>query len=239
MEYTAQAFTEALAEYARPERARHAQRFFKTGKGEYGEGDVFIGVRVPEIRLVCNQFFLLPLAETAKLLESSIHEHRLAGVIILVKQYRKADQDRQQSIFDLYLAQLYKGNINNWDIIDASCHQIVGQHLLDAESTQLLVRLARSDSLWQRRVAIVSTFAFIRLGQSGPTIEVARLLLYDQEDLIHKATGWMLREMGKRVSLEDLREFLQEHVTQMPRTMLRYAIERLPDSERQEWLHAR
>lgn len=216
----------ALEAHASPQDAVFLQRFFKTGPGQYGEGDVFIGVRVPMTRQVCKQFKDLSLGEVQKLLDSTVHEHRLAGLILLADTYGKATADRQQAIYDLYLKNLYAGRINNWDLVDASAEFVVGPHLRD-KPRQILLELARSESIWQRRVAIIATFYFIKQGDASVTLQIAEELLHDQHDLIQKAVGWMLREAGKRIDEKILTDFLHEHYREMPRTMLRYAIERL------------
>jgi 3-methyladenine DNA glycosylase AlkD len=223
---------DALQAHARSdEDAAILERFFKTGVGEYGEGDVFIGVRVPDVRAVCKQFKDLPLTQVQKLLDSKVHEHRLAAVILLSNAYQKASVDERQKIFDMYLKNVYANRVNNWDLIDSSAHFIVGEHLRD-RPRDLLFSLAKSDNLWQRRVAIISTFAFIKQGDPSTTLAIAEVLLYDRHDLIQKAVGWMLREMGKRVGEQLLVSFLEQHYKTMPRTMLRYAIERLTPEQR-------
>lgn len=208
------------------------QRFFKTGPGEYGEGDVFIGVRVPATRSVVRRFRGLPPAgldydEIDELLDSPVHEHRLAGALLLVARYPK-DPD---TVFDRYLAAVRRGRINNWDLVDSSSEFIVGEHLWDRDRG-LLDELAASGSLWQRRVAVLATFAFIKRGDPSTTFALAERLLTDREDLMHKAVGWMLREVGKRVSREQLAGFLDAHAAAMPRTMLSYATEHLDPAER-------
>lgn len=202
------------------------QRFFKSGKGQYGEGDVFIGVSVPDTRKVAKQFVNLSFGEIQQLLNSEVHEHRLAGVLILAYQYPKADEETKQNIFDFYLYNVRKGTVNNWDLVDVTTPNIIGEHLLD-KPRDVLYKLAESKDLWQRRVAIMATFAFIKKGDPVTTIEIAEKLLHDKHDLIHKAVGWMLREMGKRVDEKLLTDFLDKHAYEMPRTMLRYSIEKL------------
>lgn len=220
-----------LAKVASDEYARSLARFFQTGPGGYGEGDVFIGVRVPDNRKVCRAYRSLPLAEVQKLLKSQIHEHRLAAVIIMNEQFRRADQTGRQTIYEHYMPALHDGYINNWDIVDTSAGHIVGEYLRDTDRSEL-VRLARSKNLWGRRVAVIATSAYIGTGDGSTTLELARLLLGDKEDLIHKAVGWMLREVGKRVDEALLTGFLDEYASQMPRTMLRYACERLSRAQR-------
>jgi len=227
----------ALRQSASPERAANVARFFKTGKGQYSEGDVFIGPTVPEQRLVARQFRDLPLAESDKLLTSRIHEERLTALLILVHQFTNAiDDGLRERIYRLYLKRLPL--INNWDLVDSSAEYIVGGWLADKDRT-VLDRFARSKHLWTRRVAMLATFQYIKEGSADDALRIAALLLDDPHDLIHKAVGWMLREVGKRVSPAQLRAFLKAHVTAMPRTALRYAIERFPASERAKWLAIR
>jgi 3-methyladenine DNA glycosylase AlkD len=225
-----------LKSYAKPSKAHDLQRFFKTGPGEYGEGDVFIGVVVPDTRKVARAYSDLPFAELEKLLESDIHESRLCALIILTLQFKSTkDSKAQKKIFDFYVQQLKRGHINNWDLVDVSA-PIIGAYLIETPNPYpLLIKLAKSKSLWQRRVAIIFTFAFIRAGELDATIEIAALLLKDEHDLIHKAVGWMLREAGKRDGLV-LRRFLSDYSKEMPRTALRYAIEKMPERERKKWL---
>jgi 3-methyladenine DNA glycosylase AlkD len=226
---TASDVREALAEHADPHDADHLQRFFKTGPGQYGEGDVFIGIRVPATRSVVKHFRELPLDEVDLLLDDPVHEHRLAAVLILVAQYPK-DPD---AVFGTYLAAVGRGRVNNWDLVDASAEHIVGPHVrLGRVSRTLLDELAGSPDLWERRVAVLATFDFLKHGDAGPTVRLAEGLLTDRHDLIHKAVGWMLREAGKRVSREVLTGFLDVHAAAMPRTMLSYATEHLEPEER-------
>ncbi len=217
----------ALSEVADPADAAFLQRFFKTGPGQYGEGDVFIGVRVPATRGVVRRFRELPpqgldYDELDELLDSPVHEHRLAGALLLVARYKKDPQ----GVFERYLAAVRRGRINNWDLVDASSEFIVGEHLADRDRA-LLDELAASGSLWERRVAVLATFQFIKNGDPSTTFALAERLLTDREDLMHKAVGWMLREVGKRVSREQLTGFLDAHAAAMPRTMLSYATEHL------------
>ncbi len=221
----------ALEEYANVDDAVFLQRFFKTSKGQYGEGDIFIGVRVPKTRLVCKTFKSLPVSEIQILLDSPVHEHRLAGLIIMTLQYPGASESGKKQLYDLYVANVYKGRINNWDLVDASAERIIGPYLT-GKPKDILFELARSDDIWQRRVAILSTFAYIKRGEPGVTLELAEVLLHDTHDLIQKAVGWMLREVGKRVEESILTDFLDKHAAVMPRTMLRYAIERLNVDQR-------
>lgn len=230
---TAKHVRAALAAAGDPARAISSARFFKTGKGQYGEGDRFLGVTVPGQRLIARAHRGLPLAEIAALLASGLHEERLTALLILVDTYERGDDATKRSCFDFYLENL--GRVNNWDLVDSSAHLIVGDHLLKRDR-RLLRTLARSAKLWERRVAMIATLAFIRAGESKDAFEIATLLLDDEEDLMHKAVGWMLREVGKHVAEEPLRAFLKEHAAAMPRTALRYAIERFPAEERALWL---
>ena len=208
------------------------QRFFKTGPGEYGEGDRFLGVRVPAIRKLARECDALGAKELRDLLKSTFHEERLLALVILVRRFSGGTEGERQRIYRFYLA--HTRCINNWDLVDLSAEHIVGAYLMD-KSRQPLHDLAVSSFLWERRMAIVSTFHFIRRGDFDATLQVARMLLDDKEDLIHKATGWMLREVGKR-DLKVEKQFLKEHYRMMPRTMLRYAIEKLAERRRQQYL---
>ena len=220
----------ALAQFGSPERAAGVARFFKSGKGEYGEGDVFIGCSVPECRLVAREFRALPLVEIEKLMTSRIHEERAVGLFILVAQFERSP-DRK--IFDLYRKRM--AFVNNWDLVDMSAPNIVGGWLAD-KPRSLLDTLAKSKVLWYRRIAMVATFYFIRRGESKDATRIAEALVNDEHDLIHKAVGWMLREVGKRASANALDAFLRRHAATMPRTMLRYAIERLTPAEKEKWM---
>jgi 3-methyladenine DNA glycosylase AlkD len=228
--------TKAIQSLASPTQARHLQRFFKSSKGEYGYGDVFLGVTVPQIRKIANEYKDLTLPQIDKLMASKFHEVRFCGLVILTLQFKSSSESIvHKKIFDFYLKQVKAERVNNWDLVDVSA-PIIGQYLIGlGSSNQLLLKLASSKSLWQRRVAIVFTFAFIRVAIPQPTLLVAKELLRDEQDLIHKATGWMLREMGKRNPIE-LRRFLEKNVSVMPRTMLRYAIEKFSETERKKWL---
>jgi 3-methyladenine DNA glycosylase AlkD len=227
---------EELKGYGKKSRVSDLARFYKTGPGEYGEGDVFLGGSVPQTRSVAKKHQNLQLTEIQKLFNSPFHEARLCAAIILNIQFKaaKKTQDRKK-IFDFYLKQVRAERINNWDIVDVSAPWM-GVYLTEIEDPMpQLIKLSKSKSLWQRRVSIILTFALIRAGDLEPTITISESLLKDDEDLIHKAVGWMLRELGKR-DVMLLRGFLKQHSHQMPRTMLRYAIERLPESERKRWL---
>lgn len=223
-----------LEKRANPGDAEFLGRFFKTGEGQYGAGDVFIGVRVPDTRQVAKRFKDLTPAELETLLDSPIHEMRLCAVIIMAEQAKHADAAQHQALLDLYIRR--SDRINNWDIVDSSCNYIVGAYILKhPETLRLLRQLAVSDNIWERRIAMVSTGILIRAGQLDPTFEIAELLLSDKHDLMHKAVGWMLREAGKK-DAERLRQFLTTHIARMPRTALRYAIERFDPEERTYFL---
>lgn len=201
------------------------QRFFKTGPGQYSEGDIFIGLRVPITRLLIKGYEFLELSEIQKLLSSKIHEHRLAALLILVKKFSGADEALRKKIYELYLKN--SKNINNWDLVDSSAEHIVGGYLAD-KSKAILKKLAKSKLLWERRIAVLATFHYIKKGRAQENFVIAQMLLKDEHDLIHKAVGWMLREIGKRCSRPMEETFLKKHYKMMPRTMLRYAIEHFP-----------
>lgn len=224
--------TEKLHALASPEVAASSARFFKTGPGQYGEGDTFIGVRVPALRKLARECRALPLTEIEALLHSPVHEERLLALLILVLGVGKCDDAHRKAVYDFYLGNTQ--HVNNWDLVDTSAPAIVGGYLRDMPRKPL-VELAKSASLWERRIAIVATQHFIRLDQFDDTLAISRLLLSDKEDLIHKATGWMLREVGDRDEAA-LAAFLVEHGAVMPRTMLRYAIEHFPPEIRRGYL---
>jgi 3-methyladenine DNA glycosylase AlkD len=217
-------------------KAAELQRFFKTGPGDYAEGDLFIGVVVPQTRKVAARYKDLPLNEIAKLTDSDIHEVRLCGLIILTNQFKRSrDVNDKKRLFNFYIKELKAGNINNWDLVDVTAPTL-GEYLLELEDPMaVLSKLAKSKSLWERRTSVVFTFAFLRAGELEPTYEMAERHLGDKHDLMHKAVGWLLREMGKR-DPGLLRVFLKEHCTEMPRTALRYSIEKFSESERKKWL---
>ena len=217
-----------------PVLARHSLRFFKTGPGEYGEGDRFLGIKVPDIRKVVKKHRQASLNEVLKLLHSEFHEERLAALLVLVDRYQRGDENTKTAIFRIYLD--HTAYINNWDLIDLTAPHIVGEYLF-RRTGSLLKKLARSESLWERRIAILATFYFIRQGEDRETLRIAKLLLHDHHDLIHKAVGWMLREAGKRCSMENECRFLDSHASSMPRTMLRYAIERFPEDLRLRYMN--
>jgi 3-methyladenine DNA glycosylase AlkD len=217
-----------------PEKAAFLSRFFKTGKGQYGEGDQFLGITMPQIRAVVAKYSYLTINEWQQLLHSPFHEFRMAALIGLMKRFQKSKKDEavQHAIFEVYLNNL--DFINNWDLVDVTCRDIIGAYLLHKDRS-ILYQLAQSSHLWAQRTAIVSTWYFITRNQFSDTIRIAEMLLTHKHDLIHKAVGWMLREIGKRDELV-LEEFLDTHVKQMPRTALRYAIERFPESKRKYYL---
>ena len=221
-----------LAALGEPDRAKSSAWFFKTGKGQYGEGDRFLGVRVPLQRKVAHRYLHLPGKEIARLLRSPIHEHRFTAAEILVAQYERASEKESQEIFNFYLAEARR--FNNWDLVDTSAPYIVGRHL-QTRPRSVLYRLAKSENIWERRIAIVSTLTFAKQQDVEDVFGIAAVLLRDKHDLIHKAVGWALREAG-RVSRTRLLAFLRGHYQEVPRTTLRYAIEHLPGGERQRIL---
>jgi len=233
---TAAKIERELKDIANPKLAKGQLGFYQTQKGGYGEGDQFLGIRVPQSRLIAKANIDLPLIELNKLAASKYHEVRFTGLAILVLQYQRAkDPKLQKQLFDFYLKLVKQGSVNNWDLVDATAPYL-GQYLVNKpDAMKLLQQLVKSKDLWVQRTAMIFTFAFIRVGNNEPTMALAKLLLNHPHDLIHKAAGWMLREAGKR-NLTDLRGFLSEHSTKMPRTMLRYAIEKLPEPERKRWL---
>lgn len=223
---------EEILSYADIKKAKNLQRFFKTAKGEYGEGDRFLGIVVPIQRSIANKYTALTLPEIEILLHSPYHEYRLIALLILVAKTKKTDQATKKTHMHFYLSN--SKYINNWDLIDLTAHHVVGEYLLD-KNKDILLPLARSTSVWERRIAMLSCFAFIKVNMFDDALAIARLLLYDSHDLIHKAVGWMLREIGKR-NLKQEEMFLKKYYSKMPRTMLRYAIERFPEIKRQAYL---
>jgi 3-methyladenine DNA glycosylase AlkD len=217
-------------------RAHDLQKFFQTAPGQYGEGDIFLGLTVPQVRTVAKEYKAISLDEIDVLVRSKFHEVRLCGLVILTLQYKAAKERKtKKKLFDLYMKAMTDGYINNWDLVDVTA-PIIGEYLIDSDDPYvLLYKLAKSKSLWQRRVSMVFTFAFIRSGDIEPTFEMAEKLLHDKHDLIHKAVGWALREAGKLNGIA-LRNFLSAHSHEMPRTMLRYSIEKFPERERKKWL---
>ncbi len=223
---------EKLKAAANPEDALLARRFFKTGPGEYGEGDRFLGIRVPVLRQMAREFKTLSIEEAETLLQSEFHEERHLALFILILIYKKGDADCKGKIFDIYLKNTHK--INNWDLVDASAEHIVGD-FLKGRDKDILFRLARSENLWERRIAILSTFGAIKSGRFATALQIIEMLVHDPQELIHKAVGWMLREIGNR-DLESEESFLKKHYQTMPRTMLRYAIEKFPEEKRKTYL---
>lgn len=221
---------------ANPKKAKILQGFFKTGKGEYGEGDIFIGLVVPETRKIAKKYSTLNLIEIKELLNSKIHEERLVALFILIEQFSKAEEKERQKIFKFYLSQTK--NINNWDLVDLSAHKIVGAYL-DDKDKKILYKLAKSQNLWERRIAAISTFYYIKNKNPQPSLKISAILLNDKHDLIHKAVGWMLREVGKHCGGEVEENFLKKYCRQMPRVMLRYALERFPENKRKKYLSAK
>lgn len=227
--FEAQKQLQALAD---PSKVKILSGFFKTAPGQYGEGDIFIGVTVPLTRSVARKFRQLPMEETLILLKSPIHEERLLAIFILVEQFHKSEETARKEIFTAYLN--HSRYVNNWDLVDSSARQIVGSFLND-KNKSLLTKLASSSSVWERRIAIIATYAFIIEGNFEETFKIAAILLKDEHDLIHKAVGWMLREAGNR-DIKAEEKFLIKHYREMPRTMLRYAIERFPQARRAMYL---
>ncbi|MBU0981143.1 DNA alkylation repair protein [Patescibacteria group bacterium] len=219
-----------IEKLADPVRAGHSARFFKTGPGQYGEGDKFVGLKVPEQRILAKKYRNLQLPDLKKLINSSVHEQRLTAVFILVDRYKKS-KNKQLEV-EFYLENL--AGINNWDLVDSSAHKILGDFLLDKDR-DILYRLAKSNNLWQKRIAMISTFAFIPKKDFKDALKIAEILLHDDHDLIHKAVGWTLREVGNRDRAAE-EEFLKKHYKSMPRTALRYAIEKFPEELRQKYL---
>ncbi|MCU0332571.1 MAG: DNA alkylation repair protein [Ignavibacteriaceae bacterium] len=218
-----------------PEVSKTMQWFFKTGKGEYGEGDIFAGLKVPTQRKLAREFSDLSLSDIKILLNSTVHEERLISLFILVDGYAKGDEKEKEAIFSYYLKN--RIGINNWDLVDLSAPKIIGKHLLNKDKS-LLFKFALSKNLWERRIAVLSTFEFIRNNDFKTTLKIAELLLEDEHDLIHKAVGWMLREVGKR-DLQTEEKFLKIHYKKMPRTMLRYAIEKFSETKRKKYLQGK
>ena len=229
---TAKEIRKTLRDLADSLIAAQVQRFFKTGSGEYGAGDQFLGIRVPVLRKEVRKYLGTGLKEVQKLLSSPFHEERLFALLLLVQKFTRGDSDEKTAIYQLYLN--HTQYVNNWDLVDSSAYHIVGAYLMDRDR-KILYHLVRSGNLWERRIAIISTFQFIRNHQFDDTLELSKQLINDKEDLIHKAVGWMLREVGKRdITVE--KTFLKTYYSRMPRTMLRYAIEKFPERERKQYL---
>jgi hypothetical protein len=228
MKQITKTITSELQALSNAEKREIFPKFFKAGKGEYGEGDRFLGVTVPNIRAIAKQYKNISLNEIRELMQSEWHEVRLCALLIMVEKSKKKDEALRQQLFDLYLSQTDR--INNWDLVDLSCRFIVGEYLLD-KSRDILYQLAQSPLLWDNRIAIVSTYAFIRKGQLEETYALSDLMMHHPHDLMHKAIGWMLREAGKR-DANRLYNYVMSHRADMPRTMLRYAIEKFSPAER-------
>jgi 3-methyladenine DNA glycosylase AlkD len=224
-----------LRKYSDKGKAKIPQRFFKTGPGDYAEGDIFLGIKVPILRILAKRYQNLAFNENLRLLKSRIHEERLLSLLILILKYSKADSTEKEKIYKAYLK--YSKYINNWDLVDVTAKHIVGAFLMDKDKAPLY-KLASSDSLWERRIAILSTFHFIENNDFADTLKIAEILISDPHDLIHKAVGWMLREVGKK-DLDSEEIFLKKYYTAMPRTMLRYALERFPETKRQAYLQGK
>jgi 3-methyladenine DNA glycosylase AlkD len=228
-----------LKELSNPKQAKILQRFFKTDKGEYGEGDIFLGIKVPIQRKVAVKFQNLSLKNIEKLFESKIHEHRMIALFILIKKYEKGGKQEKKIIFNFYLKNIK--NINNWDLVDLSAPKIVGDYLFiklkerKIIAPHILYKLAKSNNLWKKRVAIISTWTFIKNNEFSETLKISKIFIADKRDLIHKAVGWMLREVGKKDQKTE-EKFLKKYYLKMPRTMLRYAIERFDENKRKFYL---
>jgi len=230
---TVQEIRTRLQRLANKEKAITLRGFFKTGPHEYGEGDIFLGIAVPELRKLVQECDGIPMTETATFLKSGIHEERLFALLVLVREFSKGDAAARRKIYNLYRENTRY--INNWDLVDLSAPNIVGNYLLD-KSRKPLYEFAKSRDLWKRRIAIMTTFCFIKQNDFNEALMISKMLLVDDHDLIHKAVGWMLREIGKR-SLSVEEKFLKQHYKKMPRTMLRYAIERFPEAKRRRYLN--
>ncbi len=229
---TSENLKKQLRYFADVEKATFLQRFFKTGKGQYGEGDIFLGVTVPNTRIVAKKFIELSLLEIKEILYSKVHEERLCALLLLVEKYQIADEKWKKEVFNFYI--LNAKQANNWDLVDLSAPRIVGGYLLD-KNKNILYKFAKSKNLWQKRISILSTFWFIKYGKFNDSLKIAEILMNDKHDLIHKAVGWMLREVGKRdLAVEE--KFLKKYYKKMPRTMLRYAIEKFPEEKRLGYL---
>ena len=216
------------------QKAKLLSGFFKTGSGQYGEGDFFLGITVPESRVLAVKHSELALPDISKLIKNKYHEARLIALLLLVHKYKNGKETEKKKIYNFYLT--HTKYINNWDLVDLSAGYILGTYLLD-KKREILIKLANSKNLWEKRIAIISTFAFIYKGEYELTFKIVKILMKDKHDLIHKACGWMLREVGKRVSEKELLKFIDSNIKTMPRTMLRYAIERLPENKRKSYLN--
>ena len=228
-------FRKRIKEESNRQQAKSLQWLFKTGAGEYGEGDVFAGIKMPVQRKIAKEFKNLYSDDIKELLGSKIHEERMIGLLILQSKYEKGDEKEKEKVFKFYIRN--RKRINNWDLVDISAPKIIGEHLLERDK-KLLYEFARSKNLWERRIAILSTFTFIRVGKFETTFKISDLLSKDDHDLIHKAVGWMLREIGKK-DLNAEEKFLKPRYKKMPRTMLRYAIEKFPEVKRKKYLSSK
>ncbi len=222
-----------IQSHANPQKAQLLQRFFKTGKGEYGENDIFLGLVVPLQRIIAKQYSNITLNDVLKLLKSKIHEYRLIALFILIEQFKRGDEPLKKGIFQLYIH--HTDYINNWDLVDLSAPQIVGQYLFNKEYTTLY-SFSKSNSIWKKRIAMVASFYDIKNKKYDRALAIAKSLVYDPHDLIQKAVGWMLREIGKRGGLKEEEQFLKKYASTMPRTTLRYAIERFPEEKKHFYL---
>jgi 3-methyladenine DNA glycosylase AlkD len=228
--------TDELRAIATPERAEAAAWFFKTGKGQYGEGDIFIGISNPDLRTICKNYKQLTLSELQELLDSPIHEFRFAALVILVEQMKKINAETRREIYEFYLDNTQ--NINNWDLVDCSARDIVGAYLFD-KNRSILYDMARTDHLWTQRIAIIATLFFIKKKQFYDTLKISEILLSHKHDLIHKAVGWMLREAWKVGGSEQVESFLEQNIGRIPRTALRYAIEKMTDERKKYFMTLR
>ena len=218
--------------YSNPEKAKTQQKYFKTGKGEYGEGDIFLGITVPDTRKIAQKYKNISLYTVKKFLHSPFHEERLFALLVLIYHFQSGEEEDKNKIYEFYLENTKF--INNWDLVDLSVRDIIGAYLYNRDKTPLY-ELAKSNNLWERRIAIIATYYFIRQNEFEDTINIAEILLNDREDLIHKAVGWMLREVGKKdLAVEEI--FLKRHYKGIPRTMVRYAVERFPEEKRKRYL---
>lgn len=222
---------EELKRIAEPQRAKNLQRFFKTGKGEYGEGDIFLGITVPSLRKIAKKYYSLDVRQLKELIASKFHEERLIALFILINKYKTTNH--KKIIFHFYIKNTKY--INNWDLVDLSAPNIVGEHLLDRDR-EILYQFAKSDNVWERRIAVLATFWFIKNNRFEESLRLAEILLKDKHDLIHKAVGWMLREIGKRDQKVE-EKFLKKYCKKMPRTMLRYAIEKFPKEKKEYYMN--
>lgn len=232
---TANEVKKELIGLSNQERAKTLQRFFKTGKGEYGESDKFLGIVVPNIRKVVKKYSKLSFDQIDELIGDEFHEIRMVGLLILINEFKKKESDEQTIIFNKYIEHLDLGHINNWDLVDVTSENVIGEYLLN-RPRDFIYKLADIPDLWHRRAAILATFCFIKNGDNRDIIRLSQKLIDDKRDLIQKAVGWMLREVGKRCDEKILRDFLDKNYRKMPRTMLRYAIERLPEIDRKYYL---